>query len=876
MSQVSQGDTVTIDGVETNGYSSGNTNDITIIVTSSGQVSKPEGNVIEQLSSGIIENDGTISIISQKVFDVAVGIWEQGRPFTVLNTGSVSATALGTSATAIGMVLHQDGEAINQGTITSSSFYESIGVWIKGQERWDVTVFTNEGRVEAVGGSNAIGIKADSVEFTNQASGQIISSGVGAYFGPEIYSSGAEIIFVNHGLIEGDAGAVQINETFYSFLNTGTLRSTEDGGFTVSFGMGGSFYPVRNEGLIEAQGANASAVITSDNTASVFFMENSGTIRSTEAAIQGRLGDTQITNTGLIEGNILLGGGRDLLDLRQGQVEGNVDLGGGDDRLLFSGTSDVSGSFDAGAGVDQLSITSGLSSGTVIFDADVFKGFERISFLGAGTTIIHGTLVLSSMDMGGYFYGDEETPGLFSLEDAHITVSSSGFSTVQRLDLDTKSTISTFDERGVQVSITDTLNNQGSIIGSSIALRQYGGTLENSGLIRGVDIAVTIGYGSIVLVHNTGVIQGDIAFYGGSENDTLLSSDGVVIGRVEGHDGDDKLILGSGNDMILGGNGSDTIVGNAGNDILDGGAGDDVLRGNAGDDVSIGGAGADALWAGSGDAGYDFGAGGAGADTLGGAAGNDFLVGGGINDGSTIHYSSVNDSSDDGSDVLYGGSGNDTLIGGGWDDSAVSDNGLFDAGEEITTGTDADQIWSGSGDDLVYGAGGADVLGGGEGNDSLYGAGGNDTVYGGPGDGQDSVDGGSGNDLVYTGAGNDTIAGGSGNDELYSGGGVDVVDGGVGSDTLFGGGGNDQFTGGSGSDTFYFASGHEDDTVTDFSVSDDILGLVNTVTDFQSAADVQAAATNSGGNVIIDLGGGGSVTLNGLSVNDLANITYEF
>jgi len=352
------------------------------------------------------------------------------------------------------------------------------------------------------------------------------------------------------------------------------------------------------------------------------------------------------------------------------------------------------------------------------------------------------------------------------------------------------------------------------------------------------------------------------------DNETVYIADDTIIENGYGASGDDT---------VQGNSADNGLTGNAGNDLLFGDAGDDVLRGNAGDDVSHGGTGNDAIWAGSGDAGDDVAMGNAGNDTLGGAAGSDFLIGGGFDDGSTSNFSlATNDASADGSDILFGGSGDDTLLGGGWDDGAVTDNGVFDAGEEVTTGTGTDAIWAGSGDDLVYGAAGNDALGGGTDDDTIFAGGGNDTVYGGKGTGADNIDGGAGNDVIFSGQGNDTLSGGAGNDDLFSGAGTDQVDGGAGNDTLWGGGGNDQFTGGSGADTFVFEVGHGDDTVTDFSTGSDILQLSDTTTDFTSVADVQAAATAQGNDVLIDLGGGDSVLLEDVSIADLANVEYVF
>ncbi len=352
----------------------------------------------------------------------------------------------------------------------------------------------------------------------------------------------------------------------------------------------------------------------------------------------------------------------------------------------------------------------------------------------------------------------------------------------------------------------------------------------------------------------------------------------LVVKAADDPNGNDDSISGTVfGDTIEGGGGSDELRGNGGDDVLSGGEGADLVVGGAGDDVAVGGDGNDTLWAGAGDAGDDVSAGGAGDDVMGGSAGDDLLIGGGLDDGATRQLVSENGSaSDDGNDTLFGGAGDDTLLGGGWDDN-VSDNGRYDEGEAITSGTGEDRIWSGGGDDLVVAAAGDDVLGGGIGDDTIEAGGGDDIIYGGRDAGDtglnDVLHGGAGGDTVFGGAGNDMVTGGAGNDNLFSGAGTDTVDGGAGNDTLWGGAGDDRFTGGSGDDLFVFSAGHGDDTVTDFSVADDTLQLDETTTDFTSAADVTAAASLSGGNLVIDLGGGDSLTLEGLSIADINLMT---
>jgi len=345
-----------------------------------------------------------------------------------------------------------------------------------------------------------------------------------------------------------------------------------------------------------------------------------------------------------------------------------------------------------------------------------------------------------------------------------------------------------------------------------------------------------------------------IEYYDGSnfftDKYTVYIADDTILENATGAAGDDTLE----------GNAADNkLKGNAGDDVLLGGEGDDVLTGHAGNDVQLGGAGNDQMWAGGGDKGNDTMVGGAGHDAVGGGAGNDLLVGGGFKEGNTKQLSSQTESATlDGRDSLYGADGNDTVLGGGWDDGAVNDNGRFDVGEQVTSGTDDNVLWSGNGDDLVYGAAGNDKIGARDGSDTVYGGGGNDTIFGGGSDHSDVIKGESGNDDLYSGAGNDEVDGGAGNDLIY-----DAA-------------GNDTYWGGSGADTFIFAAGGGDDRISDFSVASDFLSLAQTTTVFTSADEVKAAATLQLGGVMIDLGGGSSLFLNDLTIDDIININFEF
>ena len=142
---------------------------------------------------------------------------------------------------------------------------------------------------------------------------------------------------------------------------------------------------------------------------------------------------------------------------------------------------------------------------------------------------------------------------------------------------------------------------------------------------------------------------------------------------------------------------------------------------------------------------------------------------------------------------------------------------------------------------------GSDVFVGGAGNDTLYGQGGDDYLLG--------------------GSGNDFLSGGDGNDHLY---------GGIGNDYLSGGRGDDTLAGGEGADTFRFVAGGGHDTITDFRpLEGDRLDLANTSHDFTNWVDVANHGYNFDGGSVLDLGGGDTVTLMGVSIDQvLDSINY--
>ncbi len=213
----------------------------------------------------------------------------------------------------------------------------------------------------------------------------------------------------------------------------------------------------------------------------------------------------------------------------------------------------------------------------------------------------------------------------------------------------------------------------------------------------------------------TGTVDGD-ALTGTTLQDLIMGLEGndLLVGdagddTVKGGDGQDSIFGGDGNDSLFGGFGDDAIHGDAGNDLIEGSSGNDSLFGDAGDDNISGGSGDDSLEGGDGN------------DTVAGNSGNDLILGGA------------------GSDTIVGGSGFDTLdysaatvavnanlnthvvettlgrsladgiekfIGSAFDDT-ISGDGL------------ANELWGGSGNDVIRSRAGADTLSGGFGQDTF-------------------------------------------------------------------------------------------------------------------------------------------------------------
>ena len=195
-----------------------------------------------------------------------------------------------------------------------------------------------------------------------------------------------------------------------------------------------------------------------------------------------------------------------------------------------------------------------------------------------------------------------------------------------------------------------------------------------------------------------------------------------------------------------------------------------------------------------------------GDDVINGTNGDDVLLGG---EGNNILYGL------DGNDRLEAGSGNDTLNGDKGNDTLIGGDGNnilngFDGDDVLETGSGNDTLDAGNGQDIITAGGGNDIITAGSGFDKID-----------AGDGDDTIDGGADEEVIDAGNGDDLINGNIG---------IDTLSGEAGNDTLIGGGGDDFLTGNDGNDVFVLDFQGGTNSIQDFDLSQDIIGLSDGIT----------------------------------------------
>ncbi len=620
------------------------------------------------------------------------------------------------------------------------------------------------------------------------------------------------------------------------------------------------------------------------------------------------------------------GSGDDYVDASATDRRINASGGLGADVLLSGSGNDI---LDGGAGNDYLDAGSGLGVDTVLGgsgdDAIAVtlgdeQGSSAIDIVDGGddtdTLQVHfveptshdlvlrvrsngdGTFNITSEDLGGFVINEAvhvshveqlaisagEGALNFELDSLSATTLTDGVSFTGSADADS------FDASGTDVTTNQFgAGGDDNLIGGAVADYLSGGEGNDSLVANAGDDVLVGGAGDDLL---DGGVGQDTADYSAATAGVTVDLNNTAA-QDTGSAGFDTL---QNIEVLVGSEFADTLTGNDGFNILNGGAGDDVLSDAPGNGILIGGAGNDTL---DGDVSY--------ADDQSGVA---------------INLSSdAVDTNDDGNADLAANTAND----GYGDQDSLGSNVFNVLGSQFS-----DYLTGSAGDNLLRGAAGNDVINALAGDDSIIGGSGDDIIDGGDGfdylnfidqgfdavgsatqgvsvnlttgevtddfgnsDQVSNIEGVIGSnfaDLVHGDENNNTFIARAGNDELYGHGGQDIINGGAGNDTIDGGDGEDTIngdigddilTGGANADFFQFAtftgggglpSGH--DTITDFSVSEDVINLAPF--GIANLAGVQAIATDDGTDTVINIDTEQSITLFNVTVAQLTASNFAF
>lgn len=233
-----------------------------------------------------------------------------------------------------------------------------------------------------------------------------------------------------------------------------------------------------------------------------------------------------------------------------------------------------------------------------------------------------------------------------------------------------------------------------------------------------------------------------------------------------------------------------------------------------------------------------------------------------------LHYLYGTDTAQTLGNLTIDGDGAAALTGDGGQNYFLANGGA----DTISGGAGGDGLIGNEGADLIFGNEGEDFVLSNQDSDTVFGGSSNDTVYG--GQDADLIDGGTGADWLIGNKQNDTIYGGDGADEMYGGQDDDLLVGEGGGDELYGNKGNDTISGGDGFDFFVFGDDSGNDTVADYTAFVDWIKVKSDVngSGIASASDVLNAISDVGGEAVLDLGGGNTVTFSGVTASQISSL----
>ncbi|WP_412554959.1 calcium-binding protein [Shimia sp. MIT1388] len=461
-----------------------------LTVTQSGFLQTSTGTSVTATNSG--SEIGSMSVYGV-INNVAIGnariLDFDGAEFNVLigASGSVSSTGSNNSH-GLMMDVSDRSMIINHGSI-SATWY---GIHVNQTSANAVLNLTNTGTISA---QHAVSLDIDGIANIRN-SGHIDAGSMGVY--------------------------IRARETsFTEFLNSGTVTSSATAIYSYSANETSVEFDLQNTGTIAGNGYGV-AVSGSNTTAKIL---NAGTISAGSSAIYSLNSEMDIVNTGDIIGDVTLNVANDRI-VNSGLIQGEVYLGAGDDVLDTRGGT-ITNTIFGESGNDVFFI----DQSTVNIFEYLNDGTDLVYSAASSYTLapnIENLVLLGSDDINGF--GNSLGNELFG-NDGNNRLGGRG--------------------------------GNDTIAGGGGADTLMGGTGNDS--VNGDDgnDRISLGTGNDEGIGGNGddVVQGSLGndlVTGGNGADTLLGNQGAD--TLQGGNGDDLLIGGTGQDMMAGGNGGDVFL----------------------------------------------------------------------------------------------------------------------------------------------------------------------------------------------------------------------------------------------------------------------------------------------------------------------------
>jgi len=395
----------------------------------SGEAS-PGVHVVSQSPTGpgnTVSNDGHIATLR----DSSSGVFAVGVDSTVWNHSTIETHGLSSSGVEIagdhsyadnsgqittggdharGMDMTGDHSgADNHGQITTSNDY-AHGMDMTG----DHSGADNHGQI-TTSGEYAFGMNLNLGEGAAWNFGTIET--IGAYAHGVLYQASyldpGEVIHNSGSIVTTGAGAGGIYALYstYSIDNAGGISTSGDAAHGIrisSIDVVPVVEPhsmIANSGEVFVSGVDSFGVFIERKLLEETDLANtaSGQITSNGIAIAGSEGFENVSNAGVIDGDVQLGGAVDTV-INDGVINGDVQLGGSNDEFTRGAGSAVDGIVDGGEDDDDLDedkLMLRTVSGNEVVDGSKFVNFEQTWVQGAGAVTLNGTLTTDLTTVDG-------------------------------------------------------------------------------------------------------------------------------------------------------------------------------------------------------------------------------------------------------------------------------------------------------------------------------------------------------------------------------------------------------------------------------------------------------------------------------------------